>query len=784
MSTAAERPRAVRLTGTTLRQQRRAESNSRASTPAAQALTQTPTAKQQEPGSKGKQPAKAKPKRICPDPSCKSEDVFEHEGQLVCTVCGTVVESANIVSDVTFGETATGQAVVQGSHIGDGQRFAHTMGSGAPRGAMGPSNSREMSLKAGREEIYRLADALGIAGHRDHAVGLYGLASTNSFTQGRNVRAVAAICLYFCCRTRDPDNKVLLMDFAERIKYNVFRLGNVYKEFCNKMYLNPNAIDKDHAPDKIPQVEIEPLVRRFCRRLEFGTYTSRVAEDACKILSRFDRDWMVSGRRPAGLVGACIILAARMNNYRRSVREIVYIVRATDQTVAKRLEEWKRTRSARMTVDQFRNGGHALAFEHDPPSMQNSKERLEKLEEKRKRKRAALDNASEAPESSTPRPTIQEVRRDADGFVIPALPIDPNLMRASASPSVEPEDDGEDAEDAELQPPPRKRRKKETLAPIEIHQTDLRFERTLSKQIEGILHDRIELDEYSFEAARRRAEEQAEAHRTRERTLRQANGAAVALAPDEIDNTDAIGDLDEFADDPEVNHCLLSEPEQKVKEAIWLTHNEDWLRAEQKRILDRTLEEARTGGAKKTPGKGKKQGGKGRKKVGATPGRTASEAVAEMLEKRNPHYSRNINYDRMKEIYDADGNDITTSSGGDDSGGSSGDKDREASVETGISMSGSEVGEGSGMDQAEAKKPKRRASVTSGGRASQERARPDPSPAKPIDISDDEEDEDQDMEEEDDDEVRSALESIGDSVSAIGYGTYGDDSDDGWGEEV
>jgi transcription factor IIIB 90 kDa subunit len=97
--------------------------------------------------------SKDPPRRVCPNAAnagCKPEDILEHEGQLVCSKCGTVVDSSNIVSDVTFGETATGQAVVQGAHIGDGQRFAHTMGAGAPRGALGQTESRDQAIKAGK----------------------------------------------------------------------------------------------------------------------------------------------------------------------------------------------------------------------------------------------------------------------------------------------------------------------------------------------------------------------------------------------------------------------------------------------------------------------------------------------------------------------------------------------------------------------------------------------------------------------------------------------------------
>jgi len=39
--------------------------------------------------------------------------------------------------------------------------------------------------------------------------------------------------------------------------------------------------------------------------LEFGEETPKVAADAMRLVQRMDRDWMQTGRRPAGICGAC-----------------------------------------------------------------------------------------------------------------------------------------------------------------------------------------------------------------------------------------------------------------------------------------------------------------------------------------------------------------------------------------------------------------------------------------------------------------------------------------------
>ena len=100
-----------------------------------------------------------------------------------------------------------------------------------------------------------------------------------------------------------------------------------------------------------------------------------MATDAVRLVQRFDRDWMTRGRRPAGICGAALLLAARMNNFRRSVEEIVQVVKIADTTLKKRLEEFKATPSGALTLADFRNVW--LEDEMDPPAFTKGKEKEE-----------------------------------------------------------------------------------------------------------------------------------------------------------------------------------------------------------------------------------------------------------------------------------------------------------------------------------------------------------------------------------------------------------------------
>jgi transcription factor IIIB subunit 2 len=119
-----------------------------------------------------------------------------------------------------------------------------------------------------------------------------------------------------------------------------------------------------------------------------------VANDACRLVQRFSRDWMNTGRRPAGICGACLLLAARMNNFRRSLAEVVQVVKIADVTVRKRLEEFKQTPTSALSVQDFRSIW--LEEYTDPPAFVEGQKR--EREKTAKLTEAADDDLEGAPE--------------------------------------------------------------------------------------------------------------------------------------------------------------------------------------------------------------------------------------------------------------------------------------------------------------------------------------------------------------------------------------------------
>ncbi len=596
-----------------------------------------------------------KRKRQC----CANPDPVEEDGQLVCGNCAKLLEESNVVSEVTFGETSAGAAVVQGAYVGEGQRHAKTMGTGL-RGlggdgrGQGEANGGLMyhclavetvtDMPRGLSEIRRLAAVLSIndpiptQAHR-----IYQLALNGNFTTGRRPRSVAAVCLYIACR-KQPRNKVLLMDFAEKIQVNVYKLGELFRDLQKCLFMQ----NEKKAGD-VPIIDVEELIKKYARKLEFGALEREVVNDAARILKRMNRDWMVTGRHPAGLCGACIILAAGMNNFRRTVREVVYTVKVADMTIRSRIDEFQRTQSAALTVKQFQEYGERLKTKAEPPAVYKRRER----EEKKRKRKSALElgdepemepEAEEATAAATTGPSSaapRELRRDADGFSIPDPPIDPSLLAAanSAHSEVEASEQAEPPKRKRGRPPGSANKKRKTAPEVPpISEEDLLAEAELEEEMSQIITSEDAVNNM----------EEAKLLKYKEQSAALAN----QLRTDTANMEETIA-LDEFDDDPEIANCILSEAEMKIKERIWVTHNEDWLRAQQRKKLKKRLDEE-SGKDKKAKEKKPREfhpAGDPNIVAGETPPESPAEATERMLKKRGARgYSRFINYERLKEM--------------------------------------------------------------------------------------------------------------------------------------
>lgn len=387
------------------------------------------------------------------------------------------------------------------------------------------------------------------------------------------------------------------------------------------------------SKDGIQPVLPEDLIYRFAAKLEFGNKTTEVAESAVRLVKRMAKDWMVMGRRPSGVCGACLIVAARMHNFRRLINEVVYIVKVTSQTIQKRLDEFKFTASSELTVEEFLRN-EFLESAHDPPSFYEKSEAFQAQKKTRKRKRPLVlggmeeSGAEEFEErartiSSSLTPELEalpqvEYLRDEEGFIIPppprprAIPIDPSLLEADdpraldalaaehGSPGDDADSDGEEAA-------------------------------IIESEVSEMINDPNTAEHAKAFAT---AEQRALVHIMIQNALN---------PPKDVPMTAEIDDS-EFMDDPEIRNCVLTAEEAAIKEQIWLNANKDWVRNQQEKEFKKQLEAM--GPPKATRKRVKRPRiGEGQTEAASTP----EEAAVGVMKNRS--WSKRINYDAIKGLF-------------------------------------------------------------------------------------------------------------------------------------
>lgn len=306
-------------------------------------------------------------------PICKNckGTVFERDlsnanNDLVCKSCGVVSEDNPIVSEVTFGETSSGAAMVQGSFISAGQSHA-SFGS---HGGSSALESREATLNNARRKLRAVSHALNIPDYiTDAAFQWYKLSLANNFVQGRRSQNVIASCLYVACRKEKTHH--MLIDFSSRLQVSVYSIGSTFLKMVRRLHIT-----------NLPLADPSLFIQHFAEKLDLGDKKIKVVKDAVKLAQRMSDDWMFEGRRPAGIAGACVLLACRMNNLRRTHSEIVAISHVAEETLQQRLNEFKTTKVGKLSVKEFREEDNTTKDQNArPPSFIRNRKNEKKIKE-------------------------------------------------------------------------------------------------------------------------------------------------------------------------------------------------------------------------------------------------------------------------------------------------------------------------------------------------------------------------------------------------------------------
>ncbi|XP_069016948.1 transcription factor IIIB 90 kDa subunit-like isoform X2 [Embiotoca jacksoni] len=518
--------------------------------------------------------------KVCKNCGGTDIDVDQARGDAVCMGCGSVLEDNIIVSEVEFVDTGGGSSLAVGQFVSaEGGARLPSFGDGHYNGV--GRESRAQTLQRARLHINTVGHQLQMNQHcLDTAFNFYKMALTKHLTRGRKATHVVAACLYMVCRTEGTPH--MLLDLSDVLQM-----------------------------------------------LEFGEKNHEVSMTAMRLVQRMKRDWMHTGRRPSGLCGAALLVAARIHDFRRTTKEVVSVVKVCESTLRKRLTEFEETPTSHLTIEEFMKVD--LDQECDPPCFTAGlmKKKAQQLEIELKKKIDDVEDEIQVYQDEI-NAELQNSRPKLRGVY--AAYTKQNFENDASSQL----DDFEEPEEEDV------------LQAVANH-----FEKDVE---ELTLEALIKLEQ------KRPYEEEEDEEEEGGVPKRKAPSLASILGPmptsatlglndsintcitdgKENDGAADSGELDlSGIDDNEIELYLLNDKEVKIKTALWMAENSDYLK-EQKEKEAKIAKEKELGVYKE-----KKRRAPSRKHPPIR-ANTADEAIEKMLEQKK--ISSKINYDVLKDL--------------------------------------------------------------------------------------------------------------------------------------
>ncbi|XP_037274567.2 brf RNA polymerase III subunit isoform X1 [Rhipicephalus microplus] len=556
--------------------------------------------------------------KSCANCGCSEIDIDPSRGDAVCTGCGSVLENSIIVSDIQFEENAHGGSRAIGQLVLDGSSNIHLSGFRHGTG----KESRELTLMKAKRKIIQVSERLRLNQHCiDMAFNFYKMALAKHLTRGRRSSHVIAACVYMVCRIENSSH--MLLDLSDVVQVNVYELGKTFLKLTAALCIN------------IPAIDPCLYITRFAHHLDFGDKTHEVSMTALRMVQRMKRDWMHTGRRPSGLCGAALLVASRLHDFNRSIRDLVRIVKVCETTIRKRLTEFGETPSSKLTLDEFMSID--LEEEQDPPCFKAARKkqkqsleeqaRMEKvseeisklqkkieaeLEERRRKVRNRFaasiqedDRLSEEEENrissefimgntmETINACLDDTRQSNEGSAVPGLAAEDSVTDRLALR----DEDGSDEDEVECLDADKPEQSSRIVTSLRPTAATL----GLKESIEECMRVR-----------------------------------------DAIETTAETGVLDlEGLDDEELDSYIMTDAEVRLKTKFWLQTHAEYLKEMEEKEARKALE------AEENANKPETKKRKRRKRV-PIQANTAGEAIEKMLQEKK--ISNKINYDVLKSL--------------------------------------------------------------------------------------------------------------------------------------
>ncbi|CAN1180366.1 Transcription factor IIIB 70 kDa subunit [Linum perenne] len=244
----------------------------------------------------------------------------DSDGFLSCSVCGKVLTFENFSTEATFVKNSAGQSQVAGRLV---------------RSIEEENFSRDRLYDRAHEHLMMMKDdCLGMEENMalvDQAMTYYRIAVERGFTRGRRTDQVEAVCLYIACR---------------------YVLGAVFLQLCKELNLTEHPICQKLLDPSM-------FIHKYTAKLAGGK-SKEITDAALSIIASMNRDWMQTGRRPSGLWGAALYIAALAHGIQKSKIDILRLVHVCEATLSKRLVEFENTESGSLTIEELNEKAEEL----------------------------------------------------------------------------------------------------------------------------------------------------------------------------------------------------------------------------------------------------------------------------------------------------------------------------------------------------------------------------------------------------------------------------------------
>lgn len=346
-------------------------------------------------------------------PNCGSTELITDASiGVVCEQCSTVIEDELLVNAAEFTKQSDGSSRINGQFVGEFSAAYNGINrgvqvNGSPLMLSCSSSSRANMLSKMKAYMNVISDALSLgdrgtflveAAHR-----LFEALQHRSFLKGRNAKSVATVCLYISCRKEKVPR--FLVDFSEVNRVNMYDLARVY------------VAAKKLIKIQVPPIDAMAFIERYAVELEFEDKVSEICKTAKRIVKRLKKDFIDAGRKPAGICAAALYVAAKIHGFKRTIDQVVEVVKISQITLRNRLLEFENTPSSALTAPEFMKVD--LPAVENPPCMraevkaiENLSERLEEGAAPRSQLRIEQTLSTEVIKSSTLQASIRKAKQD------------------------------------------------------------------------------------------------------------------------------------------------------------------------------------------------------------------------------------------------------------------------------------------------------------------------------------------------------------------------------------